>query len=171
EGAHADVDVSSQRGSFLHPRTDLEETQRVLEIGEGAYMKEKGREAREWIRSNPVEYLELVAKRGFYFWSGGFYRPWGGMVLSTISLLALLGLIRFYPVLEPPQRAAILIPLATYPLVYYLVSYMPRYGQPLRWVLFLLAGAALWAWVGRGDVVRPGVETQAPPMDHGPSRP
>jgi len=41
-----------------------------------------------------------------------------------------------------PQRAAVLIPLVTYPLVYYVVGYEPRYRQPLDGLLLLLAAAA-----------------------------
>jgi hypothetical protein len=33
--------------------------------------------------------------------------------------------------------------LATYPVIYYLVAYIPRYGEPVRWVLLLLAGAGV----------------------------
>ncbi|MFH1764802.1 MAG: hypothetical protein ABIF09_11475 [Gemmatimonadota bacterium] len=35
-----------------------------------------------------------------------------------------------------------------YPPVYYIVAYMPRYGYPVRWIHFLLAGAAVWRWIG-----------------------
>ena len=40
-----------------------------------------------------------------------------------------------------------LIPLITFPLVYYVVIYMPRYRVPLDWILLLLAGAAAWHWL------------------------
>jgi len=51
--------------------------------------------------------------------------------------------------MSPPQRAALLMPVACYPLVYYVVLYMPRYRRPLEWVVLLLAGAAAWRWMGR----------------------
>jgi hypothetical protein len=46
--------------------------------------------------------------------------------------------------MTPPQRAAVLIPLTLFPLVYYFLSVMPRYRVPIDWMLFLLAGAAVW---------------------------
>jgi len=39
------------------------------------------------------------------------------------------------------------MPLVCYPLVYYVVIYMPRYRWPLDWILLLLAGAAVWRWL------------------------
>jgi hypothetical protein len=41
-----------------------------------------------------------------------------------------------------------LIPLATYPLIYYIVAYMPRYRIPIDWILYILAGAAVWQLIG-----------------------
>jgi hypothetical protein len=49
--------------------------------------------------------------------------------------------------MAPPQRASLLTPLVCYPLVYYVVLYMPRYRVPLDWILLLLAGAAVWRWL------------------------
>ena len=141
--AHADIDVSSARGSFLHPRTDLAEAERVLEIGEGPYMLEKQREALNWIGTHPGEFLKLTGTRFLYFWAGPLHQPSGAAPYLILTLLALLGTWRVLPSLDAPQRAALLIPLATYPLIYYLVAYMPRYGEPIRWALLLLAGAAV----------------------------
>ena len=44
--------------------------------------------------------------------------------------------------------AALLIPLLDCPLNYYLVRWQHRYRIPIEWILFLLAGAALWSWRG-----------------------
>jgi len=65
----------------------------------------------------------------------------GGITLLTA--LALLGLKRAWPGLSTPQRAAIVIPLATYPLIYYLVAYSPRYAAPVGGILLALAGSSL----------------------------
>jgi hypothetical protein len=46
-----------------------------------------------------------------------------------------------------PQRAVLLIPLLTYPLIYYLVAYMGRYRLPMDWILLVLAGAEVWRWL------------------------
>lgn len=70
------------------------------------------------------------------------------------SLQAVVGRIaksawRSFPMLAIPQRATFLIPLITYPLIYYIVAYMPRYRIPIDWILFILAGAAAWQLTGR----------------------
>jgi len=143
DGAHADIDVSAARGSFQHPRTDQTEALLVLELGEGPYMAEKQREAVAWIWANPGEFLKLTGTRILYFWAGPLHRRSEFVPYLVLALLALVGVWRVYPFMEVPQRAALLIPLATYPIVYYVVAYIPRYGEPVRWVLFLLAAAAV----------------------------
>lgn len=146
-GAHADIDVSVARGSFRHPRTNLAEAERVRELGEAAYMREKQAEALRWIRDNPGEFLRLTAARIGYFWFGRWGRSPASMGYLLLFALAIVGAWKLLPRLGAPQRAALLIPLATYPLIYYVVAYMPRYGEPVRWLLYLLAGAAVWSWV------------------------
>jgi len=54
--------------------------------------------------------------------------------------------VRVLPGVPATRAAALLIPLLTYPLVYYLVPWQHRYRFPIEWILFLLAGAALWSW-------------------------
>ena len=71
------------------------------------------------------------------------------LAVTMLTLLALLGAWYVLPALSAPQRAALLIPLATYPLVYYIVTYMWRYRTPLNWLILLLAGAAIWRWIDR----------------------
>ncbi|MGB5889954.1 MAG: hypothetical protein WBH75_08255, partial [Thermoanaerobaculia bacterium] len=58
-----------------------------------------------------------------------------------------LGAWRTLPGMTHPQRAALMTPLICYPLIYYIVAYMPRYRVPLDWILLLLAGAAVWSWL------------------------
>jgi len=148
EGAHADIDVSDARGSFRHPRTDLVEAEEVLALGEAEYMRRKREEALGWIAANPGEFARLTANRFALFWGGRLHRFPSGAGSLLLLLLAGYGAWRVFPNLRPPQRAALLIPLLTYPLIYYVVVYMPRYGYPVRWILFLLAGSALWGWLG-----------------------
>jgi hypothetical protein len=38
--------------------------------------------------------------------------------------------------------------MLTFPLVYYVVLFMPRYRAPLAGLLLVLAGSAVWRWVG-----------------------
>ncbi|MBN2563582.1 MAG: hypothetical protein JXQ75_21900 [Phycisphaerae bacterium] len=67
-----------------------------------------------------------------------------------LTVLAVLGAWRTIPALTTPQRAVLLIPLATYTLIYYVVAYMYRYRVPLSWILLAFAGAAVWCWIKRG---------------------
>jgi hypothetical protein len=106
-------------------------------------MAEKQREALDWIRANPGEFLKLTGTRVLYFWAGPLHEGSGAAPYLLLTLLALVGVWRVFPSMDPSQRAALLVPLAAYPLVYYMVAYMPRYGEPVRWILFLLAGAAV----------------------------
>jgi hypothetical protein len=85
----------------------------------------------------------LTGRRVAQFWLGPpDDRP---LAIATIilTLLALAGAWRVLPGMSGPQRAALLIPLATYPLVYHVVGYEPRHRQPVDGLLLLLAAAAL----------------------------
>lgn len=46
-------------------------------------------------------------------------------------------------------RAAFLIPLATFPLICYAVSYVAHYPAPLSWLLLLLAGHDVQSRISR----------------------
>jgi hypothetical protein len=59
-----------------------------------------------------------------------------------LTILAGVGLWRVWPAMSIPQRVAVLSPIVFFPLVYYLVVYMPRYRVPIDWIVFMLAGAA-----------------------------
>jgi hypothetical protein len=100
--------------------------------------------------SNPRKFLRLTATRVAFFWGGPLHRFPAAAGYLLLTLFALLGAWRVIPSLGPHQRAILFIPLLTYPLIYYVVAYMPRYGYPVRWILFLLAGGAVWRWLGGG---------------------
>jgi hypothetical protein len=55
------------------------------------------------------------------------------------------------PALTAPGRAALVIPLATFPLVYYVVSNVAHYPAPLVWLLLLLAAYEVQSWIHRGS--------------------
>jgi 4-amino-4-deoxy-L-arabinose transferase-like glycosyltransferase len=151
-GADADGDVTyARQGTARHPSENLEETRRVRELGEAAYMRRAEGEALEWIRTHPGEFLRLTLMRFVHFWCGPLRLPWVAALTSTVTALALLGLRRILPSLKPPGRAALLIPLATFPLVYYIVSYQTHYPVPLEWMLLLLAAHEVQSWIFRGN--------------------
>jgi hypothetical protein len=144
EGASADIDVSVARGTIIHPRINHAEAVKVRELGEAEYNRQAGGEAVAWIHTHSAAFLKLTVTRFVYFWTGSVHRPLSALVFSVLTLLALLGIWQAFPSLTTPQKGAILIPLLTYPLVYYVVAYMPRYREPLDWLLIVLGGFAVW---------------------------
>jgi hypothetical protein len=147
EGAAAAMDVMDRRREHIHPRTQEAEARKLRELGEVVYMRQAGREALDWIEANPGTFVGLTASRVVHWWLGPLYYPPGAFLVAALTILALLGAWLSFPNLAVPQRAALLIPLLTYPLIYYVVAYMPRYREPIDWIFLLLAGAAVWRWI------------------------
>jgi hypothetical protein len=141
-----------------HPRIDTREARLVLELGEAEYMQQVLQEALAWIRKNPGRFASLTIHRFANVWIGPIYGPLEDVVgVLALTCLAIAGLWRSWPGMLIPQRAVVLIPLVTFPMVYYVVAYSPRYRMPLDWVLYVLAGAALWLGI-RGTLKRVGRE-------------
>jgi hypothetical protein len=164
EGAAADIDVSVRRGGTRHPRTSVAEAVRVREMGEGAYMREARGEALAYIRTHPGETARLLAGRFLYFWLGPLHEPSTAAFVTALTVLAAVGAAGALPHMTPPQRATLLIPLATFPLIYYVVSHVAHYRIPLQWLLLLGAGAAVDGAVRRIVSGEPGraAETAQP---------
>jgi hypothetical protein len=147
EGAAAAMDVMDMKEEFRHPRTHWAEARLMQKVGEMEYMHRARKEALQWIKTNPAEFGWLTVQRFLYVWFGPWYEPAIGIVVTLLTLLAVLGAWKIMPKLAVPQRAALVIPILTFPLVYYFVAYMPRYREPIDWILFLLAGALVWRWI------------------------
>jgi hypothetical protein len=156
EGATANIDDPHFRDA-PHPRTTTSEALKIQEMGEVAYMRESGREALDWIGSHPGEFTRLTAQRIRYFWLGSLDDPIMALAFLALAALAALGAAGALRHLPGEESAVLLIPLLTYPLIYYLVPWQHRYRFPVEWILFLLAGAALWSWRDRaGESALPG---------------
>jgi 4-amino-4-deoxy-L-arabinose transferase-like glycosyltransferase len=177
DGAAASMDAMDRQQEHLHPRTHEAEARKLQAMGEVEYMREVGREAVEWIQSNPGTFVRLTVSRMAHWWLGPLYYPPGFLLVTALTLLALAGGWLAFPTLAIPQRAGLLIPLLAYPLVYYLVAYMPRYRQPIDWLFLLLAGAAIWhgimrrkgglmASVSEAGEIAPGSPRSGVPADH-----
>jgi hypothetical protein len=149
EGAAAAMEAMDARAPGLHPRTHLSEAEKVRALGEMEYLRQARREALEWIGQNPGKFLWLTASRMATFWFGSPHSPIVAAGTSVLTILALLGARRVFPVLSVPQRAALLLPLATFPLTYYMVACMPRYRVPIDWILLVLVGAEVSYWLRR----------------------
>jgi hypothetical protein len=147
EGAAGAMEVMDARGGHRHPRTNIEEAMLVREMGEAAYMRDAKREAFDWIKKHPHTFLELTTSRALQFWFGPFHAPLMFLITTVLTVLAVTGVFFALPGMTSPQRVALLMPLLFYPMIYYIVAYMPRYRVPLDWMLLLLAGVALWRWI------------------------
>jgi hypothetical protein len=149
-GAIADLEVLDGLVEWQHPSAHRGEARKVQELGEVEYMRQAGNEALEWMRTNPGTFAALTASRVVHFWFGPVvHRRWTAAAVTTLTVLALLGAWWSRGALAPPQWAVLLIPLATYPLIYYIVLYMFRYRIPINGILLILAGAAVWHWIKR----------------------
>ena len=151
EGATANIADPHFNDRPPHPRTHASDAQKIREVGEVAYMRESRREALDWIRSHPSDFARLTAERIRYFWLGPVDDPITAVAFLALAALAAVGAVLALRRLPAAGSAALLIPLLTYPLIYYLVPWQHRYRFPIEWILFLLAGAALWSLSGPGD--------------------
>jgi hypothetical protein len=104
-------------------------------------------DALNWIEENPEEFLKLTFLRFFHFWVIPPSRSPAAAFLTAFTILAILGVRQVFPGLSLPQRIALLAPLITYPLIYYLVPFMPRYRTPIDWMIFMLVGVEVWHWI------------------------
>ncbi len=150
EGAVASIDDPHFRHEPPHPRVNVAEALKVREMGEVAYMRACGREARAWIRAHPGTFARLTLERVAHFWLGPLARPGVALLFAALTGLALVGAVRTLPGLPPPNAAVLLVPLLLFPSVYYLVPWQHRYRFPIEWILFLLAGAAVWSFARTG---------------------
>ncbi len=144
EGAVATMEEMDALGEHRHPRTHFSEVKALREIGEIEYMRQAQKEAFDWIRSNPDDFLWLAVQRFANLWSGPLHRPEDAINVALLTLFAIGGIWWNYFTLKVSQRATLLIPLITYPAIYYFMAYMPRYRIPIDWLLYLLAGALIW---------------------------
>lgn len=147
DGATADMEAMGPWFSQHHPGRSAQEALKVNALGELEYMRRARGEALDWMATHPADVARVTAARIGLVWFGSPDRPAEAATITLLTLLALLGMRRAWPALSPPQRAALLIPLATFPLVYYLVAYMPRYRVPVDWILLLFAAAEGVRWL------------------------
>jgi hypothetical protein len=149
EGAVATMEEMDALGEHRHPSTHFTEVRLLKDVGEIEYMRQAKEEAFDWLRSHPRDFLWLAVQRIANLWAGPIQRPADALSISLLTILAFVGMWRNYQMRKVPQRAALLIPLITYPVIYYFMAYMPRYRIPIDWILYLLAGAAIWHWIGQ----------------------
>jgi len=152
-GADAAMEVMDRTQQHRHPRALEAEARKLQDVGELRYMREAGAEAMDWIRAQPGTAAKLTAQRVVLWWCGPLYDPPLAALVLVLGVLAAAGLVRNWTALGANGRAALVIPLLTFPLVYHCVAYMPRYREPVDWIFLLLASAAI---TGAGRPARGG---------------
>jgi hypothetical protein len=118
-----------------------------------SYLQDK---ALEWIRTHPLSFLQLTARRFWNFWGKfpstgpGTWSRWSWLQLVWYAPLALLGLYGFwYGIRRRWQSAPIWLFLLVYPLPYYVTHVqLYRYRYPVEPFIVLLAAVPLTVWFG-----------------------
>lgn len=140
-----------------HPIHDSAARGEYIQLGEMAYMKEKQRQAFEYVETHPARALHLMASRFIATWSGGTPSPFADFLRTPslwfryvllFNVLAALGALAGIIILIR-RRGPYWFPLAVFPIVfpcaYYVTLAYPRYRLPIDPVVLLLGAVALQA--------------------------
>jgi 4-amino-4-deoxy-L-arabinose transferase-like glycosyltransferase len=114
--------------------------------GEVAYMRDKSRLARTYVRAHPLEFLRLSSIRFVRFWTGTGSKD--GSVLFAVhalltSCLGAMGMWRLWQRRRFGVAALFLVPLMLFPLPYYITHAEFRYRLVVDPLLTILAASAL----------------------------
>jgi hypothetical protein len=139
--------------------TRYEEVHRYTELGETAFLEEKGRAAWEFIRTHPALAVQLAGRRSIAMWAGT-PTPWRDFRQADSNLVRF---IFFWNVLTMLGVAAglvclgfarrwFLLPVAAYPLAFPLAYYLTQVSLRLRHpcdpvLVLLMALAVTWPWL------------------------
>ena len=138
--------------------TRYEQVHLYAQLGESAFLDEKGKAAQEFIRSHPGLCLQLAGRRAVALWLGTS-TPWQDFLrtdsflvrfLFVWNALVLLGAACGLACLWLARRE-LFVPLAAFPLAFPLVYYVTQESLRLRHpcdpaLALLIAAAATWPW-------------------------
>lgn len=132
---------------FHHPNTSFEEASLLRSLGEVRYDRLRTADAKTWIRTHHSAFLHLALYRIRDFW---FPVPWDSRFKSAIiwltTVLSIPGLL-IMGRRGDRALAFILLTIAIYPLMYYIVVSDVRYRLPVLWISLLAAGSfVVWIW-------------------------
>ncbi|MGD0965161.1 MAG: glycosyltransferase family 39 protein [Candidatus Acidiferrales bacterium] len=143
---------------WLHPIDNTAERAKYARLGEVAYMREKQREAIDWIIAHPRRELALFKDRFIATWActphplRDFGRTPSLLIRSVFvsnvlaALGALAGTVLFY---ADRRLRAYAVPVTTFPVLFPFASYLSqallRYRYPIDPIVLLLAAAAVRA--------------------------
>jgi 4-amino-4-deoxy-L-arabinose transferase-like glycosyltransferase len=123
---------------YLHPTQNVYEMERYRRMGEIAYVKERKREALQFIREDYARFLGLSVKRFIYYWGGvpklekiAWLAPTKNSIFLASTVLAFWGLARALRKRIPGAWLFLWL-IVAYPAVYYFVFPHPRYRHPIE---------------------------------------
>ena len=129
---------------YLHPTQNVYEMERYRRMGEMAYVKERKREAIDFIRHDYGRFIGLSLKRFIYYWGGvprqenlAWVAPMKNALFLLSSAVAFWGLARALRRHRPGAWLFFWLILC-YPAVYYFVFPHPRYRHPIEPELLIL---------------------------------
>lgn len=145
--------IDKERGQALAALNE-EEHAYYEGLSEKAYFDYLGKKALDWIRTHPARFVQLSAKRLWYFWgkfpSSGpeMWSRYSGVQLVWYVPIALLALYGFW---HSVRRRLDFVPiwlfLVVYPISYYVTHVqLYRYRYPVEPFLILLAAIPLTIW-------------------------
>jgi hypothetical protein len=139
--------------------TRYEEAHRYSQLGETAFLEEKGRAAKEFVRAHPTLALQLAARRAVAMWMGtstpwqDFWRTDSNLVRFVLfwNAVTILGVATGLACLFFVRRW-FLLPLAAFPLAFPLVYYLTQVSLRLRHpcdpiLALLMALGVTWLWL------------------------
>jgi hypothetical protein len=131
--------IYDEHSSRMNRITRYEEVHRYSQLGETAFLEEKGRAAKEFIRTRPALALQLAGRRAVAIWMGTpapwqdfqradsslarFILLWNALTILGVSL----GMVCLFFV-----RRWFLLPVAAFPLAFPLVYYLTQDSLRLR---------------------------------------
>jgi len=126
--------------SQIHPAFNTAEVQRYQQLGEIGYMAEKRAIALHFINAHPLVFLKNTALRFLAFWLINWRSLW--LLVPLLAIVGLVGL-RVLLVHSHPFAWIFWIPLAIYPLPYYITHPDLKYQHPIQPLLAILCAYAL----------------------------
>ena len=139
--------------------TRYEEVHRYSQLGETAFLEEKGQAAKEFIRSYPALALQLAVRRAVAMWAGTS-TPWQDFQRADSNLVRFVFFWNAVTILGVAAGLAclfftrrwFLLPVAAYPLAFPLAYYVTQVSLRLRHpcdpvLALLMALAITWRWL------------------------
>ena len=123
----------------LHPNVNSYEFRRYQQLGEVAYMRDKGELAREFIQENPARFVGLCFRRILSFWTAIRHDTTPLMAIH-ISATTMLGFVGLFTLLRRDRVTGLLflLPILLFPAPYYLTHPDYRFRLVLDPALLML---------------------------------